>query len=237
MTPSFEGQDFFGCPSEDKFIMTTERDEQFSSLSAPEKSILCPAAPSSDESLIEVTDHPYSVDRYKQPEGGGFEGLSEGSIPFCKCCVANGEFYSQKSADCSFLNPSFNETDSNDFQLKVVKDIAANCDLAPRRDYSTEVYSTSNFVEGFEDHNDSQNKVLEKSSVLNATNSYKVGSHGEVEDEAHESKPVADGDGAAANELAMYNINNDEFEVFDLRIIHRKNRLAFCFSAEVSLIS
>lgn len=235
MTPSFEGQDFFGCPSEDKFIMTTERDEQFSSSSAPEKSILCRGAPSSDESLIEVTDHPYRVDRYKQLEGG-FEGLSQGcgayscSIPFCKCCDTNGEFYSQKSADCSYLNPSFNESDSNDFHLKVIKDITANCDLAPRRDYSTEIHSTSNFLEGFEDQNDSENKVLEKSSTLKETNSTKVGSHGEVEDEEHESKPVADRDGVAADELLMCNINEDEFEVFDLRIIHRKNRLAIFFA-------
>lgn len=223
MTPFFEGQDFFGCPSEDKFIMTTERDEQFSSsLLAPEKSILFRAAHSSGESLIEVTDQSYRVDRYKQLEGG-----FEGSISFCKCCVANGEFYCQESAAvCCYLNPSFNETDSNDFGLKVVKDIPANCDLAPRRDYST----ASNFVEGFENHNYSQNKALEKSSILAAADSYKVGSHEEVEEEAQGSESVENGNRAAADEFPMYNMNNDEFEVFDLRIIHRKNRLVgfFC---------
>lgn len=236
MTPFFEGQDFFGCPSEDKFIMTTERDEQFSSLSAPEKSILCRSAPSSDESLIEVAAHSYGVDRYKQLEGG-FEELSEGSIPFCKCCVANGEFYNQKSADCNYLNPSFNEMDSNDFRLKVVKDIAANCDLVPRRDSSTNIYSTSNLVEGFEDHNDSQNKILEKSYIFNPADSFKVGSLGEVEEEATESVPVADGDGVAADdELPMYYTNDDEFEVFDLRIIHRKNRTGFEESKDLPIV-
>ncbi|KAG6602616.1 hypothetical protein SDJN03_07849, partial [Cucurbita argyrosperma subsp. sororia] len=215
MTPSLEGQDLFGCPSEDKFIMTTERDEQFSSLSAPEKSFLCCAAPSSDESLLEVINHPYCVDRYKQLEGG-FEGFPEDSIPFRKCCAANGEFYSQKTADCSYLNPSFNET---------VKDIATNCDLAPCRDYS----------KGFEDHNDPRNKVIEKISVLNATSSYKDGSH-EVEDEANESEAAADGDGIAADELPMYHICDDEFEVFDLRIIHRKNRTGFEESKDLPIV-
>ncbi|XP_038885603.1 serine/threonine-protein kinase SRPK isoform X2 [Benincasa hispida] len=231
MTPSFEGQDFFGCPSEDKFIMTTQRDEQFSSLSAPAKSILCRSTPSSDESLIEVD----GVDRYKQLEGG-FEGLSKGSIPFCKCCVAHGEFYN-KSADCNYLNPSFNEMDSNDFQSKVVKDIVANCDLAPQCDSSTDIYSSSNFVQEFEDHNDSQNKILERSYTLNAANSFKVGSLGEVQEEANEFEPVADGDGVAADdELPMYYTNNDEFEVFDLRIIHRKNRTGFEESKDLPIV-
>ncbi|XP_011656413.1 serine/threonine-protein kinase prp4 isoform X1 [Cucumis sativus] len=233
MTPSFEGQDFFGCPSEDKFIMTTESDEQYSSLSAPAKSILCHSAPLSDESLIEVADHPYGVDRYKQLEGS-FVGLSEGSVPFCKCCVANEEFYNKKSADCNYLNPSFNEMDSNDFQLNVVKDIAANCDLVPQRNSSTDIYSTSNFIEGFEDHNDSQNKILEKSYLLNAADSFKVDTHGEVEEETNESES---GDGAAADdELPMYYTNDDEFEVFDLRIIHRKNRTGFEESKDLPIV-
>ncbi|XP_023551160.1 probable serine/threonine-protein kinase clkA isoform X1 [Cucurbita pepo subsp. pepo] len=200
-----EDVNFFGCPSEDKFIMTTERTEQFSSLSAPEKSILCRTARSSDERLIEITNHPY-----KQ----GLEGLPEGCLPFCKCCVANGEFYSHKS----------------DSQLKVVKDIATNCDS------STEIYCSSNFVHGFENHNDSLSKVLEKSYIHNAADGYNVDSRGEVEEEADESEPVADGDGVAADELPMYGINDDEFEVFDLRIIHRKNRTGFEESKDFPIV-
>ncbi|KAK4579529.1 hypothetical protein RGQ29_029268 [Quercus rubra] len=170
MTPSYEGPDFFGCPSEDKFVMTSEN---------------------------------------KKQRAGGF--------------------YGGNPAD--YRNLSSKETDLNDIQLEFVGDIPADCDSAAQHKinkttYSVKRGSTNDWVEDCKGSPDFHIKVAEKDFVPNGIESYEFEDSGKVNVEPQEPDAAAEAEDVT-DELLMYNTNDDEYEVFDLRIIHRKNRTGF----------
>uniref|UniRef100_A0A2N9GLA1 Protein kinase domain-containing protein n=1 Tax=Fagus sylvatica TaxID=28930 RepID=A0A2N9GLA1_FAGSY len=230
MTPSFEGPDFFGCPSEDKFVMTTENEKQHED--SMENKCLFYIAPLNDENDLHVVDY-YHFDS-KNEHGGYIKGESKGSaaycsVPFCKCCGGAGGFYGGNPADYS--NLSSKETDLNDFQLKVVGDIPTDCDSAVQHKINITTHfvkrdSPNDWVEECKGLSDLHVKVSEKDFIPNGIDSYEFEDSGKVNEEPHEPDAAAEGEDVT-DELLMCNTNEDEFEVFDLRIIHRKNRTGF----------
>lgn len=236
MTPSYEGRDFFGCPSEDKFVMTSENKKQHED--STEKDCLFYISPLNDENELHVVDY-YHVDS-NHKHAGCTKGESKGSAsscsaPFCKCCAGAGGFYGANPADYS--NLSSKETDLYDFQLEFVGDIPADCDSAAQHKINKTTYavkrgSTNDWVEDCKGSPDFHIKVAEKDFIPDGIESYEVEDGGKINAEPQEPDAVAEGEDVA-DELLMYNTNDDEYDVFDLRIIHRKNRFvgnSFLFS-------
>ncbi|KAF2319117.1 hypothetical protein GH714_013434 [Hevea brasiliensis] len=165
MTPSFNGPDCIGGPSEDKFVMTSGTVNQFEN----------------PQSLFDKTE--------------GFE--TEANNDFLdKPCLFNVTSVKDK-----------NEAQAMDFYHfdngNHPEGAHSNSDLFENYKSSTEIISN-----GFAD--------------------YEVGNGREANGEADELKTAADEDGeVTADELLMFDTQEDEYEVFDLRIIHRKNRTGF----------
>jgi len=115
-----------------------------------------------------------------------------------------------------------------------VEDIPTDCDSAAQHkinktNYCVKSGCTNDGVEGFKGSPDLNVKVAEKDFIPNGIDSYEFGDGGKGSAEPHEPDAPAEGEDVT-DELLMYNTQDDEYEVFDLRIIHRKNRsVGNCF--------
>ncbi|KAG2723906.1 hypothetical protein I3760_02G192900 [Carya illinoinensis] len=225
MTPYFEGLDFFECPSEDKFVMTSEnKKKQENPL---EEKCLFYIDSLNDENVVQVDND--NFDRNNDSEGG-IHGKSKGvsshgcTAAFCKCCMGAGGFNDNEG----YLSTKKN--DWSDYALKVMSDISSDCetsaqDKIKKTSYSAKQGSSNDLVEGFKSSPDLNMEVYEKDFIPNGIDSYEVGDGGKSNAESH--KPAASTEEDFIDELLMYATHEDEYEVFDLRIIHRKNRTGF----------
>ncbi|XP_059457920.1 uncharacterized protein LOC132187584 [Corylus avellana] len=231
MTPCFEGPDFFACPSEDKFVTTSENEKQHEN--SLDKKCLFYLAPLNDENEVHVVDYYHFGRNYKL--GGGIQGETKGvaaygcSDPFCKCGAEAGGFYDGTPVEHNY--PSSKETDLNDCQLKVAEDIPTDCDSAAQHNKNKTNYcakggSPKDWVGGFKGSPDLHVKVAEKDFIPNGIDSFEFEEGGKGNAEPHESDAPAEGEDVT-DELLMYNTHDDEYELFDLKIIHRKNRTGF----------
>lgn len=223
MTPCFKGLDYVGCPSEDKFVMTSETGKQFensvglydnsegfeteASIDYLDKPCLFNVMSMNDKNEALATDSCH-FDKRNQPEGG-IEGHG-----LCKCCAGAGGM-----DPVDFIYLSSKETDLGDFQLKV-GDIPTDSDIAPihiesmNTNCSSKRGSRSDWIEGIKNASE---------IIPNGIDNYELDS-GEVNGESHELNAATDEEAINADELLMYDAQEDEYEVFNLRIIHRKNR-------------
>ncbi|KAJ9175894.1 hypothetical protein P3X46_014400 [Hevea brasiliensis] len=235
MSPSFNGQDYFGGPSEDKFVMTSEtvnqsenpvslynKSEGFGTEATNDfldKPCLFNLTSVKDENEAQAMDY-YHFDKRNHLEGD-FE--SNGcSVPLCKCYAGAGENCCRDHIDQIYL--SSKETDLSDFQLKI-GDIPTDCDIAPGHGknkngyYSSKAHSKRDWFESYK----SSTEI-----ISNGFDDYEVGNGREANGEADELKAEADEEGEVnTDELLLFNNQEDECEVFNLRIIHRKNRTGF----------
>ncbi|XP_041000448.1 serine/threonine-protein kinase ppk15-like isoform X2 [Juglans microcarpa x Juglans regia] len=226
MTPYFEGLDFFECPSEDKFVMTSEnKKKQENPL---EEKCLFYIDSLNDENVVHMVDND-NFDR-NNDTGGGIPGKSKGVsahgcvTPFCKCFMAPGGF----NDNDNYLSTKKN--DWSDYALKVTGDITSYCetsaqDKTKKTSYSAKRGPSNDLVEGFKSCPDLNMEVSEKDFIPNGIDSYDVGDGVKSNAESH--KPAASTEEDFIDELLMYAAHEDEYEVFDLRIIHRKNRTGF----------
>ncbi|KAJ6311904.1 hypothetical protein OIU77_013619 [Salix suchowensis] len=172
MTPCLNGADYFSCPSEDKFVMTSETEKQFEN----------------------------SLGLYDKSEGGT---------------------YSKDPVDCIYLSSEV--TDLSDFQLKGGESLA-DYDIAhvhmgnKNANYYCKKGLNSDLIEGFKSTSD----IIE-----NVIDDFQVGDGGEVNGEAHELEAAIGGEDVNSDELLRCYNQEDEYEVFNLRVIHRKNRTGF----------
>ena len=244
-TSCFGGSESFGCPSEDKFVMTLEKDKQSESqLTLIHKSEGYPTLPTTNYlekpcvfnltsmdgvNDIPVTDY-YHLGEHFQPDGAregdhGSCAVYSCSVPLCKCCAGAEGFHGGDPVDYSQMN--FAETDLDGSQLKVVGKIPTDCDSASEYkinksfDYSIKRSSANDLIGEFKSTSDLHIENTEP----NGNYGYEVGDDGEVAGECYEPEAnVDEQEGATADELLMYENQEDEYEVFNLRIIHRKNR-------------
>ena len=241
-TPCFGGSESFACPSEDKFVTTAEKDKQSDSqltfihksegyTSLPTTNYLenpCVFSLTSMDGLndMPVTDY-YDLGEHFQP-GGDKEGEHENcaayscSAPLCKCCAGAEGFCGGDPVDYGIM--TLTGTDLNGSELKVVGEIPTFCDSASGYkinksfDLSIVRSSANDLIGEFES---TSHIHIEP----NGNYGYEVGDDGEVAGECFEQEANADEqEGATADELLMYENQEDEYEVFSLRIIHRKNR-------------
>ncbi|XP_038723712.1 serine/threonine-protein kinase ppk15 isoform X2 [Tripterygium wilfordii] len=206
MSPSFGGSDHFGCPSEDKFIMTsgTAKEKQFEDCVG----VYDKSDGFETEASIDCLDKPWvsimpSMDNKDETQVAGCHHSDRKcelvnsdpyhfSVPLCKFCAGAGAFYGSDPLGCNCH--SLKDMGLNDSELKVVGNIPNDCN--------------------------SDMKDL----ILNETDDY---GNGEVNGKPHELAAPADAENVNDDELNMPATNEDEYEVFNLRIIHRKNRTGF----------
>ncbi|KAG6670260.1 dual specificity tyrosine-phosphorylation-regulated kinase 2 [Carya illinoinensis] len=231
MTPSFDGPDFFGCPSEDKFVMMSENEKQHGN--PLEEKCLFYIDPLNDENEVHLVD--YDNFGRKCDPGEGIQEQTKGVTtydclaPFYTYSVGAGGYYGDNLANGSYT--SSKETDLNGSQLKVVGNIPTDCGAAAqdkirKTGYSAKRGCSNDWVEGFKDSHHFNVKVAEKDFIPNGVDSYEFGDGGKVNSEPSKPEAAAEGEDFI-DDLLMYDTHEDEYEVFDLRIIHRKNRTGF----------
>lgn len=199
MTPCFDGVDYFGCPTEDKFIMTSDTDKKnedmldlhYKSEVPSEISVdYLDKISSMDAKGVYVTDY-YQYEMQHQLEGGSEEEPA-------------GE--------------KLNETNLDDCHLDVFGGFPSTNRRRKSSSYSPKRSSTSGWLE--KGSSDLHGKVAEKDLRPNGIDSSEVG-NSDVNEESHDPEAATDED---SNDVFMHNTDENEYEVFDLRVIHRKNR-------------
>ncbi|KAJ6322629.1 hypothetical protein OIU77_012465 [Salix suchowensis] len=234
LTPCFNGPDYFGCPSEDKFVMTSETWKQFEnslglydksegeaegSISYLDKQCLYNVTSVNNKNEVQSMNYQHDFGKRNQLEGD-IDGDSS-SAHNCKFFTETGGIYGKNSVDCIYT--SSKGPDLGDFQLKVGES-RTDYDTVPvhKENKNANYYgikgSKSDCIEGFK----STSGIVE-----NGVADFEVGDGGEVNGEAHELAAAIGGEDVNANELLMSYNQEDEYEVFNLRVIHRKNRTGF----------
>uniref|UniRef100_A0A5B6YTI5 Putative dual specificity protein kinase CLK1 isoform X1 n=2 Tax=Davidia involucrata TaxID=16924 RepID=A0A5B6YTI5_DAVIN len=252
MPPCFGRSDSFGCASEDKFVMTLETEKQcdnqlgLSHISEGFQSVertdyLDKTWPFNVLSMdyaneVRVTDYYHSDEKVKL--GGGVEKEKEGcavyscSAPLCTGCVGGEGLFGRDSAEYSLVN--MKGADMNDIQYRAMGGNTAICDSASEHriskscNYLIKRSSTYDCAGEFKSTTDLHIQVTEKGLQLNENDGCEVENGREAGGDTHEPEVAADEEeGVTGNEILMYDPNEDEYEVFNLRIIHRKNRTGF----------
>ncbi|KAL1348278.1 hypothetical protein HN51_024252 [Arachis hypogaea] len=257
MTPNFEGPDFFGNQSEDKFVMTAEMENQHDnplSLAFDHKKSGLEGNESNDMYMDKVCLYNHSSGRdgnatYSKgyslvDDNKDFEAESEGmtkkqivsygcEVPFCKGCDGSGEPCNGDPMNFSY--PSLKEIHLNDFHLKVVGDISSfGSALEHTENGSFNYYTKKEKSEGYEDPFDITIKVAE-TDLPKGVDNHEARDDGDFAEECQDPDIAADGEVATDDELLKYT-QEDEYEVFDLRIIHRKNRTGFEENKELPIV-
>lgn len=241
-TSCFGGSESFACPSEDKFVMTPEKDKQTESqLTLIHKSEGFPTLPTTNylenpcvfnlASLDGMNDNP-ATDFYHLDECFLPEGTREGELgnclvyncsdPIYKCCAGTEGFCGGDRVNYSQMK--LVRADLNCSQLKISGEIPTKFDSASEYKINTSFDSIKR-----SSANDSIEEFQSTSAVhIENTKSNGIFGH-EVRDDEEEagecSEPEANADQLeGADELLMYENQEDEYEIFNLRIIHRKNR-------------
>ncbi|KAJ6690163.1 hypothetical protein OIU85_006443 [Salix viminalis] len=234
LTPCFNGPDYFGCPSEDKFVMTSETWKQFEnslglydksegeaegSISYLDKQCLYNVTSVNNKNEVQSMNYQHDFGKRNQLEGD-IDGDGS-SAHNCKFFTETGGIYGKNSVDCIYT--SSKGPDLGDFQLKVGES-RTDYDTVPvhKENKNANYYgikgSKSDCIEGFK----STSGIVE-----NGVDDFEVEGGGEVNGEAHELAAAIGGEDVNANELLMSYNQEDEYEVFNLRVIHRKNRTGF----------
>ncbi|KAF7816486.1 dual specificity tyrosine-phosphorylation-regulated kinase 4-like isoform X1 [Senna tora] len=256
MTPSFEGPDFFGYYSEDKFIMTSETENQCENPLANDyncegfqleengdymdKPCLFNHSAVGNEKTTGSKDYDH-IDKKDQLEGGLERELENHTlaynceVPFCKRSANSGSGESCSGDPTNDSYPSLKEIHLNDFQLKIVGD-SSSTDSAPEHSKNQifDYYSNKNSSKVHKASYDLTIEVAE-TDLPNGLDSYKARDCAELTEECQEPEMAADEEDITDDELLKYT-HEDEYEVFDLRIIHRKNRTGFEESKDLPIV-
>ncbi|XP_015583386.1 probable serine/threonine-protein kinase dyrk1 isoform X1 [Ricinus communis] len=233
MTPSFNALDYLGGPSEDKFVMTSEtvnqsenslglygNTEEFEVEANDDyldQPCLFNMKSSKDKSEAQAMDY-YHFDKVRHPEGN--VDRNDSSAALCKCCAGAGGMYDGCPTDQIFLSSKV--TDSTDYQLKF-GDFPTDYDVATVNrkskdsNYDSNSHSRGDWFESYKNLSE-----IKPNGIAN----YIVGEANEEADELRATEEEEDGE-VNTNDLLMLDAQEDEYEVFDLRIIHRKNRTGF----------
>ncbi|KAJ8769417.1 hypothetical protein K2173_002907 [Erythroxylum novogranatense] len=238
MTPSFQGAGYYCSPSEDKFVMSSETRRQYGS---PENTYR------RHEGFVETSNDYFenpcllnnALDEESEAQAKDYisckiedlqRGLEEdkGSVSLCKCHSEGCQIYFKDPVDNIYSNSK--QSDFDDFQLKH-RDLCSYWNIDPkheenkRTDYSSEKIFNSDSIEGFKNLSEFIPNVLD----------HEVGDGREIYGEVEEARAPAFGE-VDDDELLMYSQPEDEYEVFSLRIIHRKNRTGFEETKDIPIV-
>lgn len=212
MTPSFDGPDFFGCETEDKFV--TENQESSVDFRYSNKEIQIEGNEDyADEPMKHcICNHSSVVD----------ENVSY-SKDYCHRAETDAH---NREVPINFSYSDLKEINLNDFHLK---DIIDSFDSSPLLTVKQNInsYTKNDSSERYKDSYDLTITVAE-TDLSNGIEPYEVRDDRELSEDFREQDVAADGeDNNTDDELLKY-IQDDEYEVFELRIVHRKNRYYGC---------
>ncbi|KAF8394914.1 hypothetical protein HHK36_018853 [Tetracentron sinense] len=247
--PCLGGPEVFCCPSEDKFVtLETDREcnkplglsnalkafHSVTSINYLDDPCLLNNSSTDDVNGVLETDY-YHWDENVQPR----QGVEVGSecctgyicsVPLCDSCVVAKRSYGGDSEDYNHVK-SFKEADLNDLQLKLVVESPSVCDsvLEHRRSRSSNHSIRKSCTDKeFQNNSDLRIQAAEKALLPDGDDSDEIGDSGELVGESQKPGAAVDEvEGITENVLPMYGTHEDEYEVFSLRIIHRKNRTGF----------
>ncbi|WJX64161.1 hypothetical protein P8452_48976 [Trifolium repens] len=232
MTPDFEGPDFFACQSEDKFVTENQFENSVDLVYNYEEIRLEGNEGYMDKPMKSDVNVNYLKDYCHEVEKDGVAHNCE--VPFCKSSPVSGGSCSGDPTNFSY--PNLKEIDLNDFHLK---DIIKSFDSVPLLTVkqSFDCYSKNDSGERYKDPYDLTIDV-DETNLPNGINAYEVSDGRELSEELHVPEVATDGEDNNNNtddELLKY-IQDDEYEVFELRIVHRKNRTGFEENKEVPIV-
>ncbi|XP_059302118.1 uncharacterized protein LOC132054059 isoform X1 [Lycium ferocissimum] len=212
MPPYFGSSDGVGGPSEDKFVMIEASERQ----NLEYKSDGWPIATVHNGKGLK--DY-YHLDKQKHLEGKGEFSCSS---PLCACCKGPNVIYGGDPDDMDI-----NLTEANYFQYEPTGERKTE----DGNYHAIETSCNTNWVGDLKGSPDLQPKAVEKDYY-----SYEPKDDRLEALEGNEPDEAADEEGGAtSDELLMFEGEND-FEIFNLRIIHRKNRTGFEESKDLPIV-
>ncbi|KAK6786460.1 hypothetical protein RDI58_014985 [Solanum bulbocastanum] len=159
----------------------------------------------------------YHLDKQKHLEGKGEFSCSS---PLCACCKGPKGIYGE--------DIDINLTGTNYFQYEPTGETKTN--------YFIETSCNTDWVGDIKGTRDLQPKAIEKDYHSYVHRDYEPKDDRLEASEGNEPDEAADDEGGAtSDELLMFEGEN-EFEVFNLRIIHRKNRTGFEESKDLPIV-
>lgn len=243
---SFGGTELHACRTEDKFVTTSDGErisEEPPSGSSVALTCLDESCPLSSTHLdyedgFKAKNCYHQGDAIQSTQGpeAVLELLNNSydcSVPVCDCCIKLKKYNGEKIKDFHELY-IMNESNISESESRHVGKGVSDCDfeLENEMEGPSIPFSERHLMDNLDE------KDLRKESdlhhVVDGNSSLLRGEEYEREDdkvgvvESH--KPVTANEGEECNtpnELKMYESHEDEYEVFDLRIIHHKNRTGF----------
>ncbi|XP_043687035.1 uncharacterized protein LOC122638234 [Telopea speciosissima] len=254
---SFSGPEFFGCPSEDKYVTASEAERQcdrlfginyaaegfhsVTSINCLDKGCFNDA---SMENGISVAEHWNKNAQQEHSVEAGFEdrtGCFGSADPLCDCCKGEKDYYCGEYEDYNHVK-SLKDPELKDIQLKLVPECTFYCDSNSEHqgnessNHSIKKCSTENVDMKFCKDTNLHSHDSETACQPYGDNDYVIGD-GEMIGEPDVSGIAGDnGDCATPIEHLAYDIDKDEYEIFNLRIIHRKNRTGFEESKDLPIV-
>ncbi|KAF5193847.1 Dyrk-family kinase pom1 [Thalictrum thalictroides] len=246
---SFGRTDFFTCPTEDKFVTTSETEGGYDEPSEDfhaETSFNCLEKSIDYEDDFKVKDC-YHLDEGIGPEQDMEPGLKRGtqtydsSAQLCDCCTRLKEYHGGESEYCHQLKTL--EEDLSGTELRHLCGVSSDCAyvLENKRNDSyitfSEKHLNKNDGEELQQVSGSHPVVAEKSSLPYKDCNYEREDGKETVGASYDPVTVADGEECnTPDELHLYKSHEDEYEVFNLRIIHRKNKTGFEENKDIPII-
>lgn len=236
MPPHFDGRDFDGYPSEDKFVMSVQKEELIE-----------------DETMYNINSEGRkrwafaSMENFKCEPYKGYGELGENfqleksnktceehcneyscMAPLCACCNGIGMVYEGDPADFSLEN--LNLTDECNGEL-----VDRGEQHTTRETTFSNIRSSARIgVVGSNDTYDVNN--VKKESQLNEHDTYGFIDDEVIPGEPHEPESVPDEDAGGISDDLLISDKEDGYEIFNLRIIHRKNRTGFEENKEFPIV-
>uniref|UniRef100_A0A7N0TPH9 Protein kinase domain-containing protein n=1 Tax=Kalanchoe fedtschenkoi TaxID=63787 RepID=A0A7N0TPH9_KALFE len=243
MTPCFNGSEPFGCPSEDKFIMTSESSKQhvnsytqfyevgnvtLSKCDHVVEPSLIKFDSAEDVSWILQMDSNQYEEKL-QLEGNFFTEDFNDSAPICQHSTGSVGFY--RNNLLPFNKPSLKKCQINDTEQEVFGKLLKDTESALLQ---TEICSSPQCIKiSSDDLVDKFRTTTQESqtagcdSASHKSESLLKETDSQAVQESSENKLLDEDEDLNRTELVLYDTHDDEYEVFDLSIIHRKNRTGF----------
>ncbi|XP_024991707.1 dual specificity tyrosine-phosphorylation-regulated kinase 4-like [Cynara cardunculus var. scolymus] len=208
MPPSFDNSDPFSGPTEDKFVMTAEKENQdenrqpfFDPILDPFEQTIYLDKPWPLTSIGYVKDG-VKVTDYYDLDGKCVEQDLNGATMYSSLKGIELKDSQENNTGCK-----------SDVCSSCLKENKRSCDC--------------NLVGGSKNTHESQIQEGQKDVDFNVNSDSEDGYKRNLDEDREHAAELKGGDADATNdELLMY-ANEDEYEVFELRIIHRKNRTGF----------
>lgn len=219
MPPCLGSSDFYGEPSEDKYVMTIQKQGQcVNDLDLKHESDTYQSTPKSIHAgemwsfhpMDNVKDEVEVKDYYDLDENSYHrDGIKNDKNNYLGHEVPSGDSQIQVLAN---LNGS-------SFQLKAIGNRPNECVLA--LDHETDMSCIYRDLKSASSLND---QTVEEGSCEGRKSNLEGEDDNKVNKDSYENDTAGEEGGSATGDELVYSTNEEDYEVFSLRIIHRKNR-------------